>query len=81
MITVISTKLKPLSGPVDDAAKGKPFIYTLQSRQTMVKVVALDTPSGKQVRRLVSCATSFRFQTISTSMGRKRIEKLFGGRR
>lgn len=68
-----------LSRLVDEAAKGKPFIIA-KAGKPMVKVVALDTPSSKQVRRLGFLRDQFSIPDDFNAMGSKEIEKLFGGR-
>jgi prevent-host-death family protein len=40
-----------LSRLVEEAAKGKPFVIA-KSGKPVVKVTALDTPTGAQIRRL-----------------------------
>jgi len=81
MTTVNIHKAKTqLSRLVDEAAKGKPFIIA-KAGKPMVKVIALDTPSGKQVRRLGFLRDQFSIPDDFNAMGSKEIEKLFGGRR
>ena len=81
MTTVNIHKAKThLSRLVDEAAHGKPFIIA-KAGKPMVKVTALDTPSGKQVRRLGFLRGEFSIPDDFNSMGREEIERLFGGER
>jgi prevent-host-death family protein len=67
-----------LSRLVDEAAKGKPFIIA-KAGKPLVKVTALDTPTGKQVRRLGFLRGLFSVPDDFNTMGRAEIEQLFGG--
>jgi prevent-host-death family protein len=67
-----------LSRLVDEAAKGKPFIIA-KAGKPLVKVTALDTPTGKQVRRLGFLRGQFSVPDDFNIMGRSEIERLFGG--
>lgn len=67
-----------LSRLVDEAAKGKPFIIA-KAGKPLVKVTALDTPTGKQVRRLGFLRGQFSVPDDFNTMGRSEIERLFGG--
>lgn len=67
-----------LSRLVDEAAKGKPFIIA-KAGKPLVKVTALDTPTGKQVRRLGFLRGQFSVPDDFNSIGRSEIEQLFGG--
>lgn len=79
MTTVNIHKAKThLSRLVDEAAQGKPFIIA-KAGKPMVKVIALDAPSGKQVRRLGFLQGELSIPEDFNTIGRKRIEKLFGG--
>jgi prevent-host-death family protein len=81
MTTVNIHKAKThLSRLVDEAAKGKSFIIAKAGRP-MVKVTALDAPSGRQVRRLGFLRGQFSIPEDFNSMGAKEIERLFGGKR
>ena len=51
MIVNIHKAKTQLSRLVDEAAEGNPFIIA-KAGKPMVKVTALDAPSGKQIRRL-----------------------------
>jgi len=81
MTTVNIHKAKTqLSRLVDEAAEGKPFIIA-KAGKPMVKVTALDAPSGKQMRRLGFLRGQFSVPDDFNSMGSEKIERLFGGRR
>lgn len=67
-----------LSRLVDEAAKGKPFIIA-KAGKPLVKVTALDTPTGQQVRRLGFLRGQFSVPDDFNTMGRTEIEQLFGG--
>jgi len=79
MTTVNIHKAKTqLSRLVDEAAKGKPFIIA-KAGKPLVKVTALDTPTGKQIRRLGFLRGQFSIPDDFNTMGRLEIERLFGG--
>ena len=63
-----------------EAAEGKPFIIA-KAGKPMVKVTALDAPSGKQIRRLGFLRGQFSVPDDFNTMGRNEIARLFGGRR
>ena len=67
-----------LSRLVDEAAKGKPFIIA-KAGKPLVKVTRLDTPTGKQVRRVGFLAGQFSVPRDFDDMGRSEIERMFGG--
>jgi prevent-host-death family protein len=67
-----------LSRLVDEAANGKPFIIA-KAGKPLVKVTALDTPTGKQMRRLGFLRGQFAVPDDFNTMGRTEIERLFGG--
>jgi prevent-host-death family protein len=67
-----------LSRLVDEAAKGEPFIIA-KAGKPLVKVMALDAPSGAQRRRLGFLAGQISVPKDFDRMGRAEIEKLFGG--
>jgi prevent-host-death family protein len=78
MATVNIHKAKTqLSRLVDEAAKGKPFIIA-KAGKPMVKVTALDTPSYKKMRRLGFLRGQFSIPDDFNTMGRAKIERLFG---
>lgn len=68
-----------LSRLVEEAAKGKPFIIA-KAGKPMVKLMALDAPSGKEMRRLGFLQGQFTVPDDFNSMGDKEIERLFSGR-
>lgn len=81
MTTVNIHKAKThLSRLVEEAAKGKPFIIA-KAGKPMVKVIALDAPSGNHVRRLGFLRGQFSIPDDFNAIGDKKIEKLFGGRK
>jgi prevent-host-death family protein len=67
-----------LSRLVDEAVSGEPFIIA-KAGKPLVKVMALDTPSGAQIRRLGFLAGQIAVPKDFDRMGRVEIEKLFGG--
>ena len=67
-----------LSRLVDEAAKGEPFIIA-KSDKPVVKVTALDTPIGAQIRRLGFLAGQIAVPEDFDRMGSAEIEQLFGG--
>lgn len=80
MTTVNIHKAKTqLSRLVEEAANGKPFIIA-KAGKPMVKVTALDTPSGNQVRRLGFLRGQFSVPEDFDTMGLEEIERLFGGK-
>ena len=66
-----------LSRLVDQAASGKPFIIA-KAGKPLVKVMALETPTGKQVRRLGFLEGQFRVPADFDTMGRTEIARMFG---
>jgi prevent-host-death family protein len=67
-----------LSRLVDEAAKGEPFIIA-KAGKPVVKVMALETPSGSQIRRLGFLAGQITVPEDFDRMGSAEIERLFGG--
>jgi prevent-host-death family protein len=67
-----------LSRLVDEAANGKPFIIA-KAGKPMVKVVALDAPTGKQIRRVGFLRGQISVPDDFNEIGRAEIERLFGG--
>lgn len=67
-----------LSRLVDQAAKGKPFIIA-KAGKPLVKVTALDTPTGKQMRRLGFLIGPFSIPDDFDTMGQRQIERMFSG--
>ena len=67
-----------LSRLVDEAAKGKPFVIA-KAGKPLVKVTALDTPTGKQMRRLGFLRGQFKVPDDFNTMGSLEIRRMFGG--
>jgi len=67
-----------LSRLVDEAAKGEPFIIA-KSGKPVVKVTALDTPTGAQKRRVGFLAGQIAVPEDFDRMGSAEIEQMFGG--
>jgi len=67
-----------LSRLVEEAAKGEPFIIA-KSGKPVVKVTALDAPTGAQKRRLGFLAGQIAVPEDFDRMGRAEIEQMFGG--
>ena len=68
-----------LSKLVEQAAKGESFIIA-KAGKPMVKVVALDAPTGKQVRRRGFMAGQIKVPDDFDRMHEQEIEELFGGK-
>jgi prevent-host-death family protein len=67
-----------LSKLVDEASKGEPFIIA-KAGKPVVKVTALTTPAGDQVKRLGFMAGQFTVPDDFDQLGGGEIELLFGG--
>ena len=67
-----------LSRLVDEAAKGEPFVIA-KAGKAMVKVTALDTPTGAEIRRLGFLAGQISVPEDFDQMGSAEISQLFGG--
>jgi len=67
-----------LSKLVDEASKGEPFIIA-KAGKPVVKVTALTTPAGDQVKRLGFMAGQFTVPDDFAQLGGGEIELLFGG--
>jgi len=67
-----------LSRLVDEAAKGEPFIIA-KAGKAVVKVTALDTPTGAEMRRLGFLAGQISVPEDFDQMGGAEIAQLFGG--
>jgi prevent-host-death family protein len=79
MTTINIHKAKTqLSRLVDEAANGKSFIIAKAGRP-LVQVTALDTPTGKQRRRLGFLTGPFSVPDDFDTMGSSEIERMFGG--
>lgn len=77
MVNIHEAKTQ-LSRLVDEAAKGEPFIIA-KAGKPLVKVMALDAPSGAQIRRLGFMAGEIAVPEDFDCMGSAVIEKLFEG--
>jgi prevent-host-death family protein len=69
-----------LSKLVDEAAKGEPFVIA-KAGKPLVKVVALDSPSSSQVRRLGFLAHEISVPDDFDRMGQDEIARLFGAKK
>jgi prevent-host-death family protein len=67
-----------LSKLVDQAAKGESFIIA-KAGKPLVKVTALDAPTGRQTRRLGFLAGQFSVPDDFDRMFEKEIEQMFYG--
>ena len=67
-----------LSRLVDEAAKGEPFVIA-KAGKAVVKVTALDTPTGAEIRRLGFLAGQIFVPEDFDQMGSAEISQLFGG--
>ncbi len=67
-----------LSKLVDEAAAGEPFIIA-KAGKPMVKVVPLDAPTGKRVRRIGFLEGQVSVPDDFNTMGSAEIERMFGG--
>ena len=66
-----------LSRLVEQAAKGEPFVIA-KAGKPLVKVTALDAPSGQQVRRLGFMAGQIAVPDDFDRMGSAEIARMFG---
>lgn len=67
-----------LSKLVDEASNGEPFVIA-KAGKPMVKVVALNAPTGAEVRRLGFLAGQIAVPDDFDRMGQEQIEGMFGG--
>jgi len=67
-----------LSKLVDQASKGEPFVIA-KAGKPVVKVTALDAPTGRKLRRLGFMAGQISVPDDFDRMGQKQIEKMFSG--
>jgi prevent-host-death family protein len=67
-----------LSKLVDEASNGESFVIA-KAGKPMVKVMALNTPTGAQVRRLGFLAGQIAVPDDFDQMGQEEIEGMFGG--
>ena len=66
-----------LSKLVDEASKGKPFVIA-KAGKPLVKVMALNAPAGKKVRRLGFLAGQISVPEDFDQMGKEDIEEKLG---
>ena len=79
MLTVNIHEAKThLSRLIERAARGEPFVIA-KAGKPLVKVMALDTPTAGQVRRLGFLAGQIVVPDDLARMGSAEIERLFGG--
>jgi prevent-host-death family protein len=69
-----------LSKLIEQAVKGEPFIIA-KAGKPLVKVTALDAPTGTQRRRLGFMAGQISVPDDFDRMHSKQIERLFGGKK
>jgi prevent-host-death family protein len=67
-----------LSKLIEEASKGEAFVIAKAGRP-IVKVTALNPPTGAQIRRLGFMAGRISVPDDFDRMGRKDIERIFGG--
>jgi len=67
-----------LSRLVEQAAKGEPFVIA-RAGKPLVKVMALDSPSAGQTRRLGFLTGEISIPEDFDALGSQEIEHLFGG--
>jgi prevent-host-death family protein len=67
-----------LSKLIEEASKGEPFVIA-KAGKPVVKVTALNAPTGDQVRRLGFMAGQISVPDDFDRMGQDEIEQMFGG--
>ena len=67
-----------LSKLVEEASKGEAFVIA-KAGKPIVKVMALNAPTGAQVRRLGFMAGQISVPDDFDKMGKDQIEEMFGG--
>lgn len=67
-----------LSKLVDEASNGEPFVIA-KAGKPMVKVMALNAPTGAEVKRLGFLAGQIAVPDDFDRMGEEEIEGMFGG--
>jgi prevent-host-death family protein len=67
-----------LSKLIEEASKGEPFVIA-KAGKPVVKVTALNAPTGAQVRRLGFMAGQISVPDDFDRMGKDEIEQMFGG--
>jgi prevent-host-death family protein len=66
-----------LSKLIEKAVQGESFIIA-KAGKPLVKVIALDTPTGKKINRFGFMKGQIKVPKDFDSMGRKEIEEMFG---
>jgi antitoxin (DNA-binding transcriptional repressor) of toxin-antitoxin stability system len=74
-VHVAKTQLSKL---IQEASRGEAFIIA-KAGKPVVKVTALDAPTAAQVRRLGFMAGQISVPADFDRMGKKEIERIFGG--
>jgi prevent-host-death family protein len=69
-----------LSRLVDEASKGEPFVIA-KAGKPIVKVMALDSPVGNEIKRLGFMTGQISVPDDFDCMGQDEIERLFAGRK
>jgi prevent-host-death family protein len=67
-----------LSKLIEEASKGEAFVIA-KAGKPVVKVTALSVPTGTQIRRLGFMAGQISVPDDFDRMGKKEIERIFGG--
>ena len=67
-----------LSKLVEEASNGEPFVIA-KAGKPMVKVTALESPTGGQIKRLGFLAGQISVPDDFDQMGQEEIEGMFGG--
>lgn len=67
-----------LSKLVDEASKGESFVIA-KAGKPMVKVTSLESPIGKQIKRVGFLAGQISVPDDFDRMGEKEIERMFSG--
>ena len=67
-----------LSKLVDEASKGEPFVIA-KAGKPVVKVTALDAPTGRKLRRLGFMTGQISVPDDFDRMGGEQIEEMFSG--
>ena len=67
-----------LSKLVDEASKGEPFVIA-KAGKPVVKVTALDAPTGRKIRRLGFMSGQISVPDDFDQLGSKEIEEMFNG--
>jgi prevent-host-death family protein len=68
-----------LSKLVDEVSKGEPFVIA-KAGKPVAKVMALNAPTGAQVRRLGFMKGHISVPDDFDQMGHEEIERMFGGK-